>query len=1166
MTPILHVLTAPKCQVGAEALAALPATTSAQITETIGGTEGGTLTLPRDIARAAQIDAGRIVRGIIPRRGVREWVVLSVADADPGNSVTVSLAPLRQLLALRGYARTVSESGVSLAFTELTGTVSDLLQRTVLTNLAADGLEWLSVGTVEYPSTLTLPSFSVQTRGQVLATIEQLTGYEVVLRRVGNDTGYAIDVLQRQNANVAPWLVEAPASALAISRTRNLMESATAVLGVGEDNAPLGDVQWIGGTPIGSGPFWLPLTDPLSGPLPIREDGQFVGAVLALPDDTTLPVLASRASDSAVQVASLGTYVIGQRVILREATGGPVSLITSPSALAQARGLVVARVSTRGARQERNLIRNGGFETAGLASWAAVGSPVNAEIPRTELGITTTGRLATARPAATGTDMPLSVKDFPAGYWFRRGHQLVVAGVTLPLTADVIPDTSGAFTLALGGAGLPGSYPDNTPFTLIRREMRTLTLDGDQNALSQVLRFRDVNTDGLIEGGGVSLASAVGEYTVTSGAAYVDRPLLAGRLSVPVTDSVGNQVLAWPTKGTDVYWLLSPHLSGVGLSAGQITFSGTSSLSPVVGTVVSYLGQNGTVAYVRVTAVSPGALNIVPVGEASLIKGWSGLGLFLACNVIIADGSSWTFTAVRETRTIRANGTQPAGALTLSCKPQSNIATRNWTAADTISMTRALSASLAITSIDVTNGFEDEFGNPIIGMQAVVSFNAASSTIDDLTFGTDWAMGDVFFDLGTGTPWRLDSITGTQAVLANGDIWITATPFTTPQTASASWTKTDTYALTGTASWGTNGRVTLTLASAIPAGRSYARGLPVGSNWVSGFLRLHAARSGGNTTVELFGHDGFTATSDPSSSLRGALYRITASGSTVPIPGETLDCAADVQVSGGGTASVTLRAANTTALAVDAVLTVAVPQLLDDNDRRMGSVLRLLFAAGSTTPANSIAAQQSSSELVTVPQNGKVTVTARAWFAVTAESLAAGQAPVLAIVDPDSNTMLAYGAPSGTLDARETPTEVVLTAQVELTQSRRVALRVFGGSSTVFSRWHALKEAILSITRKGDVPYDREGLSRVAWHRCQDVLALRKGAARFTVRGVDRLALSDAGTPPLLGQPIRLRSDALGLDTTERIVRLVWRWPGAELVEIEAGQLTPRFTDVSVTL
>jgi hypothetical protein len=142
----------------------------------------------------------------------------------------------------------------------------------------------------------------------------------------------------------------------------------------------------------------------------------------------------------------------------------------------------------------------------------------------------------------------------------------------------------------------------------------------------------------------------------------------------------------------------------------------------------------------------------------------------------------------------------------------------------------------------------------------------------------------------------------------------------------------------------------------------------------------------------------------------------------------------------------------------------------------------------------------------------------------------------------------------------------VLTAQVELTQSRRVALRVFGGSSTVFSRWHALKEAILSITRKGDVPYDREGLSRVAWHRCQDVLALRKGAARFTVRGVDRLALSDAGTPPLLGQPIRLRSDALGLDTTERIVRLVWRWPGAELVEIEAGQLTPRFTDVSVTL
>ena len=52
------------------------------------------------------------------------------------------------------------------------------------------------------------------------------------------------------------------------------------------------------------------------------------------------------------------------------------------------------------------------------------------------------------------------------------------------------------------------------------------------------------------------------------------------------------------------------------------------------------------------------------------------------------------------------------------------------------------------------------------------------------------------------------------------------------------------------------------------------------------------------------------------------------------------------------------------------------------------------------------------------------------------------------------------------------------------------------------------------------------------------------------------------GTPIQLGQRARLRSPALELDTTQRIVRLVWRWPGAELVEVECESLTPRFTDV----
>lgn len=1156
---------------GARALWPIAGATG-QLVDAIEGDSGGRLTLPAAEARAIGLAEGQVVRALVPRRGVRELVVRAVDDGTPRSTVDVQLAPLRHLFALRGYARTITDGAVSLTFDPFVGTAAEFLTRTFVPNLAADGLAWVSLGTFEDTARRSWPAVSVQTRGQLLTTVERVTGYEIVLRALANDAGYAVDLVAQHNATRAPWLLDADRADVAIQRTRALVESATAALGVGDDSAPMGEVAWVGGAPIGAGPWWIPLADPTGGPPPIREDGQLVGTLLALPDGTTLAVTGTRASDSAVRVDSLGTYATGQRVAFWESAGGrPVSMLTSPSALAASRGLIVAQVRARGGRQERNLVRNGAFETADLSDWAAIGAPAGVVIPRSELGVTTTARVATARPAGTGVGTGLAVNNAPPGYWFRRGHQLEAAGVTLEVNGAAIPTTTGALTIPVAAPGLPASYANGTPFQLVRRDVHTLTLDGEQSALAPVLRFRDSNTDGLVFGTTGSLVS--GSYTSTSGAnvgflQYANGLAGVALVSVRTDQSVDRGALTWPTYAADVYQLLGEQLLFTfGESTGTVTFVGTTGGVPVVGTRLRYLGSNGRFQLLRVTAVAPGSLAVVRDDGGPLVI--RGPGIMEACNVLLADGAVFTLTAVRETRTLLLAGAQAAGTTAVPFQAQPNLATRNWLNTDTVSLPRTLTGTLDLSAVGDPQpvfDYDPELDQDVlVGWTLTATFVPATSSLDDIA-PADYPPGGVVLQAGTSGAWRLDSLVGTTATFFQG---FPGNSVPLPVgVVSTTWTRTDTYALGGAASWGTNGRAVLPLAAAIPAGRSYARGLPVSSNWVAGFLRLHAQVNAGALSLEVFGFDGFLLSPfDPASNNRGALYRVTASGSTLPIPGDTLDCAADVQVGAGGTATVTLRAPNTNALAVDTVLTVRVPQLLADTDPRAGAVLRLLFAPGSGTPANSVAAYQSTAELVRVPAGGERVVTARAWFAITPDTLGAGQAPVIALVDPDSNTVLAWGnigTASVTYNAR--PTELPLIAQTTLTSSRRVALRVYGGSSSVFSRWHVLKAALLYVGAATDVPYTREALSLNTWHRCQDVLERRAAAARYSVRALELGALSGAGDPPVVGQPALIRAPALGVTVRQRITRLVWRWPGAELVEVDLGPLAPKLTDVDVTL
>jgi hypothetical protein len=1016
------------------------------------------------------------------------------------------------LLAWRGFVRETRGAEVVLAFNPPPLTVSEVLTRYVLTNLADDGLAWLSAGTIEFGQTITLPAFTSARRGEILTTIEQLTGCEITLRRLSADAGYAIDVLTRRASTREAVLFEVPGTAQAIQRTGDLLQSATAVLPIGADERPMGEVDWIGGTPSGAGPFWIPLTDPAGGAAPIWEDDQFVGAYLALPNGSTLAITDSRASDSAVQVASLGTYAAGQRVVLWEnTTGRPLSVIRSPAAVASSRGLVVAQVRVTGARSERTLNTNGDF-TAGVSGWTTT-SQAATEIPRDELGVTRTGASNAFRAAGTGTGTPMPVTGFPANSWLRRGDRLIVDGVTLTVTADAVPNTSGALTLTVS-PGLPAAYADDTPLTMTRVEVRALQLDGTITWAAYsafpggttTLTFKDINTDGL--------------------------------QGTPNVDGLLTTLTHTPTGGffTGTTW---GYVTG---NAGKATFGPT--------------GFSGT---------PPTAFN---------------------------DGDACVLTVPRETRTLRLDGAYLLGATSLTFKPVTALARRDWTTSDTLFVRRSLSTTALITAFNsgtyvatITTGSSTIDDVASADRDGIARFDISRDNID-----VDLTITGGFGSAPSSYPWIVQSISGSNMTLELDLAWIQAwygadgvtlnsVTLNTgwPVTLTANWSVVDTYPVTSTASWGANGRATVPIS--IPSGRTISRGTFLYSNWVGGGssgaesqgptpLLCHTSVTGVASSVVVLGLDNYRTTWDGITSETTGVYRVfggTGTSRFVVATASEVVVGTSLQLNGSGAGSVTLYAANTDAIANGAILTVTRPTLLLSDDRTTGSGFRLMHAPG--TPTFTTPYAQATTATVTVPAGESRVVRGVATINVRPGTIAPGSLAV-ALVDLTRGVLLA----SGTVESTTTPTaltRVIVSATAVLTGTALVALRVYGGSLSDWTIWHYLTGAWWYVAPSVDDPlvaFFDGARSRVAFHRGQSILAQRKGAARYGVRGLDLTALADVGDPPEPGQLARLRSESLALDTTARIMRLTWAWPGAVLLDAECEAAAPRFTDTTVSL
>lgn len=1147
----------------------------------------GTATLVLDAEIAWALAAKRRIVGVqLPDGGWHEFRVTSRTrgTTDVGALITTVTAEPRVFdLSDSDLVREFVGGRWLYRFTNSL-TIADAWARWVAPRLATDGLAGLALGVVHTDRAIPL-TINRWTYGELVAGWLEGTGLELQWRRSADGMTEYLDFLERVGD-------EAPVYALALGDPLTdhvIAEDTTELFTVARvaglqvtpesEAATIGEASWrVDSVRVLPGSLVAVALRERGGTRsPVVADGQYAphldlglpGRYLQFADGVTrVPILDAFAATGEVVVTSAPPSGDAFVQIVADERGTPLEQLEIPAAVREY-GLVVGDVAVPTGRGERQYLRNGGHEQ-GLEGWSPVNSGAAEEIRRAELGITVTAQADGARAAGVSTATPFAVRGLvPNIGRVIRGDELRVGGVTLPITADAIPAPDGSIELALGAPGLPGNFPDNHPFQLQRREVRTLTLDGAQSPLAPTLRFRDVNTDGLTASSFGSLTSTDDVYVNQPGSqaafsGYTDAPRLAGRALIEITGAANRSALNWATYSDDVYVLAGVSLSYTfGESTGTATF-GSAPIAPIVGTRLRYFASTGRFEVLRVTAIAGGVLSIETENGAPIVSG-SGLGVFEACNVLLADGSTWTYTVPRETRTMYCDGAVSAAALSLPCKPQANLATRHWVATDTIAMDRALMGLFDLTSVSspvLVTVYDEALEVEVpVGWEITATFAAATSTMDDVAPG-DWAGVDVVFQNGASSTWRLSSIVGTTATFVRG-LTTAAIVELALGLASATWVKRDTYALTGTAAWGTNGRVVLALASAIPAGRSYARGLPVLANWGSGFLRLHEDASGGDDSVELFGADAFTATSNPAADLRGALYRVVASGSTMPIPGDTLYAESTVTADALGEALVPLSAANTNAIADGATITITRPSLVAATEPPLGSVLRLFCPAGGTTgePSSSTAGWSHELARFTVPDGTTRQITALSVFGLSVADWMTPNAPVVAIVNADGNVLGWSALGDDGILVEAAPGVVLLTTRAIIAASGTYTVRVYGGHPTDYRLWCAHVHTMLYQGEALDAPYT--ATDHAAPMMLLGLKALVEGAQpratdRITVQEFSDAVARARGVPAATLPRITLGGDVVLLASGRRMrVRAYTLSPTDAFQDVELGMVPP---------
>lgn len=496
---IIQVWSAPSCQAGAVCFGALAPWISAGGSEATGTPAGFRVTVTRDVADAASLAEGRCLRVLSQSRGEQWWFVSSVSDSDGDAAlVNVTAGPLAQLLTVRGLVR----SGSTFAFTPGKQLVSALVSAHVLTNLADDSLSWISAGTFDYPDTIDIGSITRETRAAVLTKIESATGHTARLRALysaGVLTGFALDIVSDVAAGLDVIPLSVGAQVTQLQRTRDALRAATVAVPFDTAGNPMERPVWVVSAITGTAPAWIALRDPVTGnPWPIREDDQVNGLYLEQRDGTQTLIADSRASDSAVQVASVGTLAVNDLVtVVRDTAGSAVVEVISPSAVASSRGRLVGTVSTSITDARRNYVQNALFD-----AWATDTAPAGYTIGVGSVGrypvgsfVGTMNLLVDGAVTAGATSLPL--RGGTAGERIYRAEYMVIAGAgawfaggtvalfdgtgrtsvslpSLPALADGTAVTVLTSTAGTQGPDRPASFPSE-PVTNIARLLQNGT-------------------------------------------------------------------------------------------------------------------------------------------------------------------------------------------------------------------------------------------------------------------------------------------------------------------------------------------------------------------------------------------------------------------------------------------------------------------------------------------------------------------------------------------------------------------------------------------------------------------------------------------------------------------------------------------------------------------
>lgn len=1049
---------------------------------------------------------------------VTEWRIntLTVDETSQAWADLTGAPPLHDL-ATAGLIREIQNGRVVTDFAgELA--LSSWLTTKLLADLPAPLNVWLdtTLGPLDSDPVIAL-EWSQWTRLEFVRAL-QSDKYELALERQASGK-YRIAFYHARGSTVPVTRV---------SRSRNLISRATTIddQDVASVVIPLGDPpteEW-GPATIADNVWsvtavladnWITVEDLDGAPGPVILDDQYIGGALGWFNGSTMSrvaILDTRASDGGLQLASTTGLAVGSLVTVYATTlGTPLVEVTNPALVVSDVGRVEQAVSVAGGRGERNF--NPNPELAANASGYSMG-PHGVVVPRNKLGLTLSPLANGLRAAGTATTTPFAIDGLPANEPVYEGDRIDIDGRTMFVTTDAIPTNAGALTL-LVNVGLPGALPDNAALTFTRRRKRTFTVVGTQNILGRGVVVTGAD-DGWAEqqtlGVDVNGRGSILKYAGLTATPLPFNPVIAARSGTSnrrlyqVAGFGGSSMPPWtPLAGGSINYVQTGtnNFTTIG-GAIALVWSVSAAQASVVAAMavnVSYTNLTG-MAFILDSKVTNGDgsstltwrfdLSQLLPGESAptlpyQISGYGSNANFAWSNAQYGDGTTLEVWEERETRTLYLSGAHAANATTLNFKPVTELARRDFTTSDTITLQRSVTVTMRVTGCTVTEVEEyGPEGEIYTYFRHVLTLDLASSNVDDLPTG-DWHWQEFQFSSGSGgnTALVLAPLSGsTMTVSASVDMTQSDQLLATlPVTITATNTGiSDTYAVTSAASWGSNGRVTVPVS--IPAGRTYAAGVVVSTNFLNtpaydgSFLKLVTAVTGAVSSVLLEGWDGIyyegnvNANGTPLTN-NVALYRIKGSAATdyqshIPIQGDILYVAATTVANGSGQANVTLKAPNTILIADNTQLKITRRAGAYAGESTSGNAVRLLGTGWASGASDWTHFPEAFIEFY--PGMTSRQLTASVWFVVNFDNGNQPLASPLQVAILNSAGLALGSATVAEVYGTGTPQLIKITTQVTITAAGRYRIGVQGGAYLNRELFIAVR-SILAAGPATEVPY-----------------------------------------------------------------------------------------------